>query len=124
MTIACDNRYASIVVVPLDGRPIGKSGKLLVQAGTLARPTGWTVVPFRARIDGKQGDCFRILDTGKMPCRWRTSDAYGHRRQPALSKATLLDVNGMATTTPVELKRAGGKATVVLPANTIYVVLE
>ncbi len=29
----------------------------------------------------------------------------------------------MATPTPVELKQADGKATVVLPANTIYVIL-
>lgn len=124
VTIACDNRYASIVVVPLDGQPIGKSGKLLVQAGTLARLTGWTVVPFRAHIEGKQGDCFRILDTGKWPLQVENLHATVTIANPRLSKATLLDANGMATATPVELTRAGGKATVVLPENTLYVVLE
>ncbi len=124
VTIDCRNRYASIVVVPLDGQPIGKSGKLLVQAGTLARPTGWRVMPFRARIDGKQGDCFRILDNGKMPFQVENLQATVTIANPRLSKATLLDINGMATQTPVELKHSGSKATVVLPANTIYLVLQ
>jgi hypothetical protein len=95
-----------------------------VQAGTLARPTGWSVAPFRARIDGKQGDCFRILDGGKMPFQVENLDASLLIANPRLSKAVLLDVNGMATQTPVELKQSGGKATVVLPANTIYLVLQ
>ncbi len=80
--------------------------------------------PARARIDGKQGDCFRILDGGKMPFQVENLDATVTIANPRLSKATLLDINGMATTTPVEVRRADGKATVLLPANTIYVVLE
>jgi hypothetical protein len=110
--------------VPLDSQPIRNSSKLLVQAGTLARPTGWSVVPFRARIEGKQGDCFRILDGGRMPFQVENLDASLTIANPRLSKAILLDINGMATTTPVELRYSGGKATVVLPANTIYLVLE
>ena len=43
---------------------------------------------------------------------------------PRITKAVLLDINGMATQTPVELKQSGGKATVVLPANSMYVVLQ
>jgi hypothetical protein len=43
---------------------------------------------------------------------------------PALTRATLLDVNGMPTETPVEFRRSGGKATVKLPANTMYLLLS
>ena len=42
---------------------------------------------------------------------------------PGLTKAILLDINGMPTDTPVEVKRAAGKATAVLPANSLYVIL-
>ena len=70
-------------------------------------------MPFRARIDGKQGDCFRILDNGKMPLQVENLDATVTIANPRLSKATLLDINGMATATPVEFKQVGGKATVV-----------
>ncbi len=108
----------------MDGKPIRESGKLLVQAGTLCRPTGWLVEPFRARTGGKQGDCFRLLSNGKPPLQVENLEATVTIANPRLSKAVLLDINGMATQTPVELKRSGGKATVILPANTIYVVLQ
>jgi hypothetical protein len=122
--VACRNRYASIVVVAMDGKPIRESGKVLVQAGTLSRPTGWAAVPTRARIDGKQADCFRILSVGKAPLQVENAEATVTVANPRLAKATLLDVNGVATQTPVEVKQADGKATVVLPANTMYLVLQ
>ena len=78
----------------------------------------------RARIDGKQSDCFRILSGGKMPFQVENTEATVAVANPGLTKAVLLDINGMATPTPVEVKQADGKATVVLPANTIYLVLE
>ncbi len=69
-------------------------------------------------------DCWRIIDNGKMPFQVENLDAKVTVANPRLSKATLLDVNGMATAAPVEVRRAEGKATVVLPANTLYLVLE
>ena len=95
-----------------------------VQAGTLCRPTGWTVVPTRARIDGKQSDCFRILSVGKAPLKVEKLDAVLTIANPRLSKATLLDINGMATPTPVGITGAEEKTTVQLPANTVYLVLQ
>ena len=96
---------------------------MLVQVGTTSRPTGWTVVPTRARIDGQQGDCFRIVSTGKMPWQVEHADATITVANPRLTKAVLLDINGMATETPVTVKLADGKLAVELPAQTIYVVL-
>lgn len=122
--ITCGNSYASITVVSLDDRPIRDSARLLVQAGTLCRPTDWTVVPTRARIDGKQSDCYRILSVGKAPLQVENIEATLTITNPRLSKATLLDINGMATSTPVDLQQAAGKATIRLPANAIYVILQ
>ena len=122
--VACGNHYAAIVIVPLDGKPIRQSGKLLLQAGTVCRPTGWTAAPTRARINGQQTDCFRILSAGKAPFQVENTDATITVANGRLTKAVLLDVNGMATQTPVQLKQTGGKATVVLPANTMYLVLS
>ena len=122
--IACTNRYATIAVVPLDGKPIRESGKLLVQAGTLCRPTGWTAVPFRAQISGKQGDCFRLLSSGKPPLQVENLEATITVANSRLTKAILLDVNGMATQMPVEVKLADGKLSATLPARAMYVVLS
>jgi hypothetical protein len=121
--IACRNAYAAIVVVPLDGRPIRKSEKLLVQVGTVCRPTGWSAVPTRARINGRQGDCFRIISGGKMPLQVEKTDARVTVANPLLSKAVVLDANGMATSTSLEVKRQGGKVSVILPSSAMYVVL-
>lgn len=121
--IECHNRYASIAVVALDAKPIRESSKLLIQAGTLCRPTGWTVVPTRARFNGKQTDAYRILSTGKAPLQVENVEATVTIANPKLTKAVLLDVNGMATETPVDVKTSAGKTTVVLPGGTIYLLL-
>ena len=122
--IACRNNYATIVVVPLDGKPIRESGKVLVQVGTTCRPTGWTTVPARARINGKQSDCFRIISRGKDQLQVENTEVTVSVANPHLSKATLLDINGMATPAMVDVTRAAGKVAVVLPANTMYLVLS
>ena len=77
-----------------------------------------------ARVDGKQSDCFRILSVGKPPLQVETVEAVLTIANQHLSKPTLVNINGMATTTPVDLKRAEGKATIRLPANTVYLVLR
>lgn len=122
--IACRNRYATIAVVPLDGRPIQQSGKVLVQVGTVCRPTGWTAVPTRARINGKQTDCFRVLSGGNLPLQVENTDATVTVANTSLVKAVLLDANGMATKTPVGVMRKGAKFSVALPPKAMYVVLS
>jgi hypothetical protein len=122
--IACGNAYAAIVVVSLDGKPVKDSGKVLVQVGTTCRPTGWKVVPTGVKYDGKQVPAWRILSVGSLPFQVENADGTVTVTNPALTKATLLDVNGMPTLTPVEFTHSGGKATVKLPANTMYLLLS
>ena len=43
--IDCRNEYAAIVLVALDDKPLAESGRVLVQIGTEARPTGWKTEP-------------------------------------------------------------------------------
>jgi hypothetical protein len=122
--IACGNVYAAIVAVSLDGKAIKESGKVLVQVGTTCRPTGWKVVPTGVKYEGKQVPAWRILSVGSLPFQVENADATVTVTNPALTKATLLDVNGMPTDAPVEFKQSGGKATVKLPANTMYLLLS
>ena len=81
-------------------------------------------MPTRARINGKQGDCFRILSVGKSPLQVENIEAALTIANPRLTKAILLDINGMATSTPVDIRQAAGRATIRLPANTIYLMLQ
>jgi hypothetical protein len=124
VAITCHNRYATIVVVPLDDKPIRESGKVLIQVGTLSRPTGWTSRADRLFIDKTPTDCRRIVSTGKAPWLVENIDATVTVANPRLTRATLLDVNGMATPQAVKERQADGRITVLLPPNTLYLVLS
>ena len=109
--------------MPLDGRPLGESRRALVQVGTVARPMGWTVQegPFTANeqtIDG-----YRIVATGKPPWRIANTDVTLTIANPNLSKAVLLDEAGYAAR-DVEVTGEGGKLTVKLPPDTMYLILQ
>ena len=75
------------------------------------------------KADGELTDGFRILTVGKAPWQVENTDVRVTVRNAKLTKAVLLDINGMATQTPVELKVADGAATVTLPPTTMYLIL-
>src|SRR5208283_4784196 len=95
VTVDCTNQYASVVVVPLDDQPIATSRRLLVQMGTVCRPTGWRERPIR--IPSKEGvvEGSRIIEPGMSP--WQVEKTRGQItvRNPSIIKATALDANGM-----------------------------
>ena len=120
------NTYAAIVVVSLDGKPIKDSSRVLVQVGTTCRPSGWKVYPTGVKYEGKQVPAYRILATGggKLPFQVENAAGTVTVANKALTKALLLDANGMPTDTAVQAVAAGGKLTVTLPVNAMYLVLE
>ena len=124
VTITCKNRYATIIVVPLDHKPIRESRKVLVQVGTLSRPSGWASRADQLFIDNKPTECRRVMNTGKAPWLVENVDATVTVANSRLTKATLLDINGLATTQVVETQQANGKITITLPSNTLYLVLS
>ncbi len=74
VTIDSQNEYASVLVVSLDGEALGRSRRVLVQVGTVARPTGWVEreQTFKGD-DGKQTfHGKQVVSTGAMP--WAVAD--------------------------------------------------
>ncbi len=59
-----------------------------------------------------------------MPLQVENTDATVNVANPRLTRAILLDINGMATQTPVHVKLVDGKVAVALPPNAMYVVLS
>lgn len=123
VTIASENEYATVSVVSMDDEPLARSRRILVQVGTTARLTGWEVrdaeFAFQKQtIRGKQ-----IVNTGKPPWRIENTQARIAINNPTLSKATRLDVSGYPAA-GVPVNRTEKTFTVVLPANTMYLVLE
>jgi hypothetical protein len=123
VTIACRNPYASIVVVSLDGKPIKTSEKLLVQVGTINRPTGWQSQPYTLIQDQKPFPCLRLVDMWKAPWQVENTDATVTVSNPNLTTATALDVNGMPVASSVSVTRTGAKLTIDLPKDVLYLVL-
>ncbi len=119
LTVTSNDEYATIVVVPLDAAPIATSKRLLVQIGTVARPKGWRQEP--ATLDGKPG--WKVVSTGTMPWQVRETGIALSVRNAVLSKATPLDPAGYPLGS-VPVRRAGGRLSVRLPADAMYVILE
>lgn len=125
VTIGSENNYATVSVVALDEKPLKESGKVLVQVGTIARPTGWKTEDASFQNDEKtetyQGK--KIVDNGRMPWAVRDAKVTVTVKNPSLKKATLLDVNGNPLR-EVQSTTEGGALQVELPRDTLYVVLQ
>ncbi|HET6386187.1 MAG TPA: hypothetical protein VFJ58_22580 [Armatimonadota bacterium] len=125
ITIRSGNDYGTILVVSMDGLPIGSSHKILVQVGTIARPTGWedkdadwTSKDGKQTFHGKE-----VVATGQNPWQINDTDFGLSVKNSGLKSATLLDMNGMPAGS-VPVTRAGANLTVRLPTNAMYVVLQ
>jgi hypothetical protein len=119
------NDYATLLVVPMDDKPIRESGKLLVQVGTYARPTGWQskAADFKSD-DGKETfHGFEIVNTGKMPWQISSTQMTLAVKNARLHKATLLDAAGYPVR-EIAGTRQGDSFALTLPPNTMYLLLE
>ena len=111
--------YASVVAVPLDGLPLSQSRRVLLQTGTIARPTGWTSRPVE-----HEGEPARVvIDFGGPPWRIERLKAHLTIRNPGLSRAFALDENGLETG-EVPTEKSDGALSLTLPEDKLYVILE
>jgi hypothetical protein len=119
VTIASGNEYATVLVVSMDQRPLKTSARVLVQVGTIQRPTGWRTTPVKVgKDDGEQ-----IVSFGKAPWQIVKGDVTVTIRNPAIKTAIVLDANGMSAG-KMPLEAAPGGKTLKFPPDAMYVVLE
>jgi hypothetical protein len=128
VSIRSDNDYAAISVVALDGQPLDASKRVLIQVGTAARLTGFATKPakFQAEGGGGKGKAVEgeeIVNTGQPPYLVSKTHATVQLKNAAVTKATLLDPNGYAIK-DVPLNRDGGRVSIELPAETMYLLLR
>lgn len=123
VTIASDNDYGTVLVVSLDDRPLKSSGRVLIQAGTQSRPTGWREAPTTISLKEGAFPGFRLESYGRAP--WQVTRA---RMRVSLAntnvkKATALDPNGNPMR-EIPLQRGANAVTLTLPEDALYTVLE
>lgn len=123
LTIESGNEYAAVCVVSLDEQPISTSSKLLVQVGTLVRPTGWRQEPATRTEKDKTVQGWKVVSTGKMPWQVQNTDVRLTIKNGHISKAVILDSAGYPVR-EVTGKFAGGQFTIRLPADAMYCILE
>jgi hypothetical protein len=107
----------------MDNQPLKQSRKILVQVGTIARPTGWQVRETTRDQKGRPVHGQEIVSTGKLPIQIANTDVTLTINNPALGKATLLDPAGYAATLLPLSKTAAG-VTLKLPPNAMYAIIE
>ncbi|TSJ43392.1 hypothetical protein FO440_04145 [Mucilaginibacter corticis] len=123
VTIKSDNDYATIELVSMDGLNLDRSKKILLQVGTVFRPTGWKEEPATITDDHKQLTGFKILNTGTMP--WLGMPAKGSisLKNKAIKKAIQLDVAGYAIK-QLNITHTTDGISLQLPTDTYYILLE
>ena len=124
VTISSTNEYVTVTLVALDDKPLRDSSKVLVQVGTVMRPTGWTTQPVTVRDGGKvafKGE--KIVNTGKMPWRAANAEVTVSLKNAGLTKATQLDAGGYKKG-DIVAKTGGGAIEVKLPADCLYAVIQ
>ncbi len=124
ISLKSGNPYATVSVVSLDGHPLKASHKILVQVGTMARPTDWQDKDAtwqdsdKKTLSGKQ-----VISTGKNPWAITNTEVTLTVKNPALTHATVLDANGMPTGKIAGTHSANG-LTIKLPREALYVILQ
>ena len=123
VTIRSVDEYASVAVVSMDDAPLKTSHKLLVQIGTTARPTGWRDRIVDAAADPR-GAKRQVVAVGTNPWAVRRSSVMLSVRNAGLTRAVVLDANGMMVRTVALGAPKFGIVTVAVPGDALYLVLE
>jgi len=125
VSLRSENHYASVLIVSMDGEILSKSKRVLVQVGTRARPTDWVEreATFTAGDDKHTVIGKRIVSTGRMPWAVEDTSITLEVKNPGLTRATSLDLNGNARGS-LKVADSGGALKLNLPPDAMYVILE
>ncbi len=123
VTIRSRNKYAAVLVVAMDNRPLTQSHEVLVQVGTTMRPSGWQSKPATFTVGKKTVRGHSVVSTGSNPWRIRDTHVTITLRDKNVAHAEMLNVNGYFHRA-LRAKWKAGKVTLRLPRNAMYVVLK
>ena len=119
-----DNAFGALMAVSLDDQPLARSGRVLLQYATRSRPDGWEDKPATLALEGGGSVPGReIVSIGRAPWRVEQPRLEVSLRNPALRRATALDMNGMPVA-EVPLRRDADGVHLRFPPGTMYLVLR
>ncbi len=121
--IQSTNEYVVVQVVAMDDSPVGESAKILIQIGTVYRPTAWAETATTFTLNGTAVSGYKIEKTGRMPWKCADTQVTVKIKNQGLNRATLLDAAGYAKS-DISIVNEGEYVKIELPANAMHVVLE
>jgi hypothetical protein len=122
--ISSTNEYGSVLAVSMDNRPLRRSGKILVQAGTQSRPTDWAEELSQITLeDGALVSGFKVVSFGQAPWAIIKPALTVEVRNPLINRVIPLDFNGNARGT-IDFERTAEGVRFRFPEDTLYVVLQ
>lgn len=119
LEIQCANKYATVLAVAMDDKPLRDSATILVQVGTTERPAGWETKP--VQVKDRPGE--EVVSFGHAPWMIVRADLSVVVSNPKLRTARVLDANGMPTRS-ISLSDAAGGKQFRFPEDALYVMLE
>jgi hypothetical protein len=123
VTITSKNPYAAISIVSMDDQTLSTSKQILVQVGTVYRPTNWQEKAVKVTINGQEKDGFEIINTGKMPWMGQKTDVKIKLNNTLITSAYVLDQSGYINK-EIFVERYSDHIILSLPPNTMYMVLN
>ncbi len=124
LRFASTNDFGAALAVSLDGQPLARSKQVLVQYATQSRPSGWAQVPVQIAVKGAPAVAgWEVKSFGEAPWRVENAQLDVTIRNPGLTRATALDMNGMPLAA-VALKRSAAQVEFGFPVGAMYVVLR
>ena len=120
--ILSEDDYVTVMVVPMDDRPLSESKRILLQVGTTARLAGWIERDSIFEADNQKVQGKEIVDTGRPPWRLAQSHLTLRIRNPHLQQAVILDPNGYPQKT-VQGERQGQYLVIQPPGDVMYAIL-
>lgn len=125
VTITSTDDYATVNVVAMDDKPLKTSGNILIQVGTVYRPTFWNETATTVKIDGVDYPGFKIENTGVMPWRGLESGIRIKINNTTITSAWQLNVYGERLEEVfVERHDTEGYLNIRVPESTMYLVLN
>jgi hypothetical protein len=122
VTVKSENDYITVGVSSLDDAKLSESKRILIQTGTIYRPTGWKEEEASFVLGGDSVLGYRILDTGKMPWLADPTLLSVSVANPGIMRAYMLDPAGYIVK-EIPVKRFKERIKLHLPPESLYVVL-
>lgn len=118
------NAYGAALAVALDGEPLARSRRILLQYATQSRPTGWRDRPALLQVE-RSGvvEGREVQSVGAAPWRVLKGQLTVEVRNAGLSRATVLDANGKAVR-ELALTALEGRVRLAFPDDAMHVLLH